>query len=146
MLARLNDELCETTRRGVFVTLAAGLYDPATGDIVLASAGHPPPLRRDPDGQWASFDAEAPPLGIVPGIDFPETRLNLNGGRLYVYSDGVSEGRALSGGMLGIDGLRQLLDGCAESAPEAQLATITAALAGQGMRLHDDLTVLILGR
>lgn len=146
LLARLNDELCETTRRGVFVTLAAGLYDPATGDIVLASAGHPPPLRRAPDGQWTSFAAEAPPLGIVPGIDFPETRLNLDGGRLYVYSDGVSEGRALSGDMLGIDGLRQLLDGCAESAPEAQLATITAALAGQGMRLHDDLTVLILGR
>ena len=37
LLARLNDELCETTRRGVFVTLVAGLYDPAQGEIVLAS-------------------------------------------------------------------------------------------------------------
>ena len=145
LLARLNEELCETTRRGVFVTLVAGLYDPASGKVVLAGAGHPPPLRRTPDGQWTAFAAEAPPLGIVPGIDFPETRLSLDGGRLYVYSDGVSEGHTASGSMLGADGLRALLEGCADADPAAQVAAIASALARPGARLHDDLTVLVLG-
>ena len=146
LLARLNDELCETTRRGVFVTLVAGLYDPAQGEIVLASAGHPPPLRRTPDGAWAAFAAEAPPLGILPGIEFPEMRLTLDGGRLYVYSDGVSEGHLATGGMLGAEGLRRLIDACADAPPSAQIAAITAALARPEARLHDDLTVLVLGR
>ncbi len=42
LLARLNDEVCETATRGMFVTMAAGVYDSEIGTLVLANAGHDP--------------------------------------------------------------------------------------------------------
>ena len=50
LLGRLNEEICETATRGMFVTMVGGIYDPATGLVRLANAGHEPPpslCRRD---------------------------------------------------------------------------------------------------
>ena len=43
MLSKLNVELADDNPRCMFVTLAHGIYDPATGHVLLASAGHPGP-------------------------------------------------------------------------------------------------------
>src|SRR5260370_6388635 len=50
MLAKLNGELADDNPTCMFVTLAHGIYDPATGHVLLASAGHPAPLLRRADG------------------------------------------------------------------------------------------------
>ena len=63
-------------------------------------------------------------------------RLTLDGGRLYVYSDGVSEGHLATGGMLGAEGLRRLIDACADAPPSAQIDAITAALARAVQEQH----------
>ena len=67
------------------------------------------------------------------------------GGRLFIYTDGVTEGRTLGGQMLGLPGLQALLDQHAALAPAEQLARVAAALVRPGMRLHDDLTMLVIG-
>ena len=77
LLHALNDELCETTTRGLFVTMVAGVFEPKTGLARLANAGHEPPLRRSPAGEFADFPAEAPPLGIVPHTLYPEVEVRL---------------------------------------------------------------------
>src|SRR5206468_8827657 len=46
LLERLNTGLSADNPSCMFVTLAHGRYDPATGEVVLASAGHHPPLLR----------------------------------------------------------------------------------------------------
>ena len=48
LMSILNREICETVSRGMFVTMVAGLYDPATGQLRFANAGHLPPLVRRP--------------------------------------------------------------------------------------------------
>ena len=70
----------------------------------------------------------------------------LDGGTLYVFTDGVTEGRANGGGMLGVEGLKELLDRSDALPAGERLQRIADALSRPGARLHDDLTVLSIGR
>ena len=69
LLRLINRELCETNSLGLFVTMIAGLYDPATGLIRLANAGHLPALLRHADGTITVLGATIPPLGVMVEID-----------------------------------------------------------------------------
>jgi len=143
ILAKLNDEVCETATRGMFVTMMVGRLDPARGAVCLSGAGHEPALLRSPDGTWRESPSERPPLGIVPGdgSDFPEQALSLDGGSLYLFTDGVTESLTPEGGMLGIRGLRDALDALAERPPAERLHAVVERI---GERRHDDCTLLVV--
>lgn len=145
LLALLNDEIAETASHGMFVTMAAGLFDPSSGELTFANAGHQPPLYRNRQGGYCELEESSPPLGIMPGLDCARQRVQLDGGRLYVFTDGVTEGWAEVGEMLGLDGLKTLLDAHAGLAPADQLACVADALVHPGVRLRDDLTLLVIG-
>ncbi|MGE5384509.1 MAG: PP2C family protein-serine/threonine phosphatase [Betaproteobacteria bacterium] len=144
LLAILNDEIAETASRGMFVTMAAGVFDPASGEMVFANAGHQPPLLRARDGTYRELEEASPPLGVMAGMDYATQRLRLDGGRLYLFTDGVTEGYT-EGGMLGLDGLKALLDRLAGLPAAGQLACVAEVLTASGKRLHDDLTLLAIG-
>ena len=145
LLATLNNELAETASRGMFVTMAAGIYNPASGEIIFANAGHQPPLLRACTGNYRELEEASPPLGILAGMSYAEQSLHLAGGRLYIFTDGVTEGHAEDGTMLGLNGLKILLDRHCQEAGADQLAHVAAALQRPGSRLHDDLTLLVIG-
>ena len=44
LLYQLNNEICETISRGMFVTMLIGIYDSNKKELLLSSAGHEPPL------------------------------------------------------------------------------------------------------
>ena len=44
LLELLNKEICETAARGMFVTMLIGIYDSNKKELLLANAGHEPPL------------------------------------------------------------------------------------------------------
>jgi sigma-B regulation protein RsbU (phosphoserine phosphatase) len=147
LLGLINKEICETATRGKFVTMIAGVYDPASGVARFANAGHEPPLFRTRDGGFVSLPAEAPPLGISPDIvpdgAFPECEVALEGGTLYVFTDGVTEGHVAGGGMLGVDGLKEILDANAAAALPVRLGAVISRVTG-GDEVHDDLTMLAI--
>lgn len=145
LLAILNDEVAETATHGMFVTMALGICDPEAGEVVLANAGHQPPLFRSDSGEYRELEDASPPLGIVAGMDYEEQRLRLDGGRLYIFTDGVTEGRTKSGGNLELSGLMSLLDQHADLPAMAQINMVADALNLPGTRLHDDLTLLVIG-
>lgn len=143
LLAAINAELCETRAAGgVFITMAAGLYDPRDRVVRLANAGHEPALLARADGGWDRFPAEAPPLGIAPDLvaePVPEARFVLDGA-LYLFTDGVSEHERLGPG-----GVLELLSEVAGLPPRRRLAAILDRLAARdGRGLRDDLTLLLL--
>jgi sigma-B regulation protein RsbU (phosphoserine phosphatase) len=145
LLARLNEEICDTATRGMFVTLVGGIYDPKSMTARIANAGHEPPLKRTPEGLYESFEAEAPPLGIavaiIPEDGYPEFDIRLEGGALYLFSDGVTEGKLAKGDMLGADGVRKILDENADMSLGKRLQSVVAGL-DRGGDLHDDITIL----
>jgi sigma-B regulation protein RsbU (phosphoserine phosphatase) len=140
LLQVLNDEICETTTRGMFVTMAAGVYEPQGGNALVANAGHEPLLRHTADGEFTSYPAEAPPLGIVPDSRFPEVEVELRGGGLYSFSDGLTEACRDSGEQLGPEGLKALISKFARQPVGERVESIIAEV-GQ-LELRDDLTLL----
>ncbi|MDH5299479.1 MAG: serine/threonine-protein phosphatase, partial [Desulfobulbaceae bacterium] len=144
LLAQLNNEICETTIRGMFITLAGGLYDPASGEVILVNGGHPPPLLLHRNGKYRALEAEVPPLGIVAGQRFPETRLNLGESSLYLYSDGAIECRCAQSPPLGLGGLVRHLRHIHAQPPGERLDAIGALFSQSSLPLRDDVTVLLL--
>ncbi len=148
LLALINDEVCETATRGMFVTMIGGVYDPATGVVRLANAGHEPPLFRDRDGSFSDLPAEAPPLGISPllveGVGFPETEIRLDGGTLYIFTDGLTEGYLENGESLEVAGLKALIEEYdALTAPE-RIHKVLGHLYRDNVVLRDDLTFMTI--
>jgi sigma-B regulation protein RsbU (phosphoserine phosphatase) len=144
LLARLNEEINETATRGMFVTMIAGLYDPRNSQLTLVNAGHPPALLLTQDNKMRALDAQAPPLGIMPAVDFPAMDLAIPGGSLYLFSDGVTEGHIDHGKELGMNGLLQLIAGLRNLPGRERLAAIIARFEQSSLPLRDDVTILLL--
>ncbi|MBL8643570.1 MAG: SpoIIE family protein phosphatase [Rhodospirillaceae bacterium] len=149
LLNAINNELCETNSHGMFVTMVGGLFDPTSGIVRLTNAGHEPPLLFDIMREsFMSIPADAPPLGIATGIagpdGFPVIDVDLKGGSLYVFTDGLTEATTFGGGMLGLDGVRALIRDHAEESPDLRLKHIAGAVKLPGKPLRDDLTLIVV--
>jgi len=140
-LSRANDDLCETVAGGTFVCAAVGYYDPNTRVATWASAGFPPVLLHGPGGTTL-YRAEGPPLGIVPGMDFPCQQATLDGRSLYLFSDGATDARDTSRQVLGVDGVVALVMRHAQWRPETRLRRIVGDL--RRRQLGDDTTLLMI--
>ncbi len=144
IMAIINHEIHETSSRGMFVTMVAGTYDPSSGLVRFANAGHEPPLLRNRDRSYRTFPAEAPPLGIVPEMEYWTQEVNLNGGEFYVFSDGLMEYHYHDDEELGVQGLIQLLEGLSELPLGERLNALLSELDNEGWEVRDDLTVLAI--
>jgi sigma-B regulation protein RsbU (phosphoserine phosphatase) len=144
LLTAINREVCETASRGMFVTMVAGTYERATGSLRFANAGHEPPLLRAPDRSYRSFPAAEPPLGILPELSYQSHEIELDGGELYIFSDGLTEYRYGSQEALGVEGLIQLVESLADLPLDQRLSALLAELDREGWEAQDDLTVLAI--
>lgn len=142
LLTMINREIIETSVRGMFVTMIGGRFNPETGQIQLANAGHLPALYLPSNGPIQEFPADAPPLGVVPDAQFATRELNLAEGALYLYTDGLIEARPRNGGELGISGLKGMIRRCAD-VPAAQRARRLLDVV-RDAEIHDDLTLLFI--
>ncbi len=144
LLHQVNEEICEKATLGMFVTLVAGYLDPRNGQLELANAGHHPALLRRADGRFMEFPAQAPPLGVLAQMHFPAEQIDLEGGVLYLYSDGISESARGAGGQLGTHGLTHLIDTASAVAADKRLGDIVAAWRAAGFQAHDDITLMLI--
>ncbi len=146
MLEILNREFHETSSYGRFVTAVVGLYDPKTGSVRFANAGHVPPVWVQSDSGHRTFEAPSPPLGILPDMMYATEEILLDGGSFYVFTDGLIECRKddETSDELGLEGLVELLQSVAGSAPGSQLRTLVDRLDQIGWICRDDLTVLVI--
>jgi len=93
ILERLNDELATDNPSGMFVTFLCAVFEPKSGRLTLANAGHCRPLlvSAGQPARWAVSNLGTA-LGFEPGLKFERTELTLHrGDALIIYSDGVSE-------------------------------------------------------
>jgi phosphoserine phosphatase RsbU/P len=148
VLAAIDAELAETGASGMFVTMIAGVLDPKTGMVLLANAGHEPPvLFRDGGRTLIEEEDGMPPLGVIPELfaaGCPEVTVSLDGGTLYLFTDGFTEAKGKDGEMLGSDGVQDLLVRHAALPAAERLAAVLAALPAEGLGLRDDATVLVI--
>jgi len=148
LLGRVNAEICETATRGMFVTMVGGIYDPRSGIVRMSNAGHEPPLFRTAEGEYTDFEAEMPPVGITTFLgdsdEYPELELRLNGGALYIFTDGVTEGYLEDGKEFGVEGVKGLLDDLSSVEPGSRLEQVVRKVNWGTDKLRDDLTMLVI--
>jgi HD-like signal output (HDOD) protein len=143
LLGMINREIFETSIRGMFVTMQAGVIDRRAGRITLANAGHLPALHMGPASMIGEYPAEAPPLGISSDSLFPNQSFDVGDGCLYLYTDGLLEAR-VAGQRLEKGGLTQLLKAQSHLPIAERAGAISAAVLDESGFLEDDLTLLII--
>jgi len=144
LLAHVNEEICESVSHGMFITLVTGFVNIKTGEVRLANAGHQPPLYHGKDGLFKEYPAEAPPIGIIPGAEFPVTTIALDGGSLYIFTDGVTEAVDVNNKQLEVKGLIELVKLNKENLVGQRLENIIAVLRRPNVSQHDDITMLVI--
>ncbi|SFE49756.1 SpoIIE family protein phosphatase [Blastococcus tunisiensis] len=127
---------------GEMATAVVVELDPATGDVVIANAGHLPVLHVTSAGAQFLSDGRGPALGLLDSAGYRETRIRLSGeDRLLLFSDGLVE-RGRGGLESGLAALREAA-GSAAAEPEALLDALLAAL---DPPRTDDVTLLGIAR
>jgi len=144
LLQQVNEELCETASHGMFVTIVSGFIDPLDGEITLANAGHQPPLYHSPSGEFQEIPAHAPPLGVAPELEFPSASLKLNGGSLYLFTDGVTEAVGADNRPLDVAGLINLIKAANTLKSTQRLENLVAEIRGTAEQQHDDITIMLI--
>ena len=144
LLQSVNDEICETVSHGMFVTLVSGFIDPKTNIVRFANAGHQPPLFHKHDDTFEELPATAPPVGIMSGIEFPATTLSLEGGSLYIFTDGVTEAMDDTNNELEVKGLIKLIQDNSEMISCKRLDSIVSKIRRPNVDQHDDITILLI--
>jgi len=142
LLNILNNEICETTSRGMFVTMLVGVYDQNKKELLLSNAGHEPPLIHNSDGNFNNFEEAGPPLGIAPKFKFSEQLITFAKSSMYIFTDGITEIRDQQGEMLGSDGFKDYIKKYQSHPNNERLNKIIEDLVKSGRIQKDDLTIV----
>ena len=144
LLNILNSEICETTSRGMFVTMLIGIYDSNKKELTLANAGHEPPLIYSKDGTFTNFEEAGPPLGIAPKFKFKETKINFSNSSMYIFTDGITEIKDVEGKMLESQGFQNYIKKYQEVPNNERLNKIIEDIIKSGRIQKDDLTIVVV--
>ena len=144
LLNILNSEICETTSRGMFVTMLIGIYDSKKKELTLANAGHEPPLIYNNDGNFSNFEEAGPPLGIAPKFKFKETKINFSNSSMYIFTDGITEIKDSKGNMLESDGFKDYIKKYQPIPNYERLNKIVEDIIKSGRIQKDDLTIVVV--
>lgn len=152
-LEKLNAELAADNPSSMFVTVLAGFFEPKTGQVVLASGGHPPPVLRRASGDTQELTL---PPGRLIGLETTHSLWNdvvftlEPKDTLVGVTDGILEARhPESRDMFGANRLRELVRQFIPEMPLSQcadLAKSTVERFSATRELQDDATLLLLRR
>ncbi|WP_373043362.1 SpoIIE family protein phosphatase [Streptomyces sp. NRRL S-448] len=122
-------------------TCLCAIYDPVSGQVTAASAGHPGPALVGPDGTVSFPEVPvSPPLGLGAGLPMETMALTLpEGSRLALFTDGLIESRDRDPDA-GLAALRAALSGPARTPEETCTAVIDAMLPSKP---SDDVALLV---
>lgn len=151
---RMLDRKIQYFEPDAMATVLYGLYTPATGEFVISSAGHLPPVIATPGSQARLLPLQPdPPIGIADDPPRRSTTFVIPPGALVCcFTDGLVERRdqAIDGGM---DRLAATMDklvaagpgGTPERSAEDACAEAMRALVGNAPA-PDDIAVVMLSR
>jgi phosphoserine phosphatase RsbU/P len=141
VLGRVNEILLRDFPSARFVTMVYAIFDPRTGEITFANAGHSPPLHiSGTSAEFVNTDSGTP-LGMMES-SFSERTLTLKEGeRILLYSDGVTEAMNTSMDQYGEVRLRDFV--VVKQRSILDLVEDVQSFSGT-VRLSDDLTVVVI--
>ncbi len=128
---------------GLFATALVGIFDARSRRLDVVSAGHPPPLLREPDGAVRECKLVAAlPLGVQTAPELSLFQINLSQGvAIVMFTDGLVEwNRNIEAGYRRLKNVVCRNDVIWSAHPSRRIAE--AVLAGASAR--DDIAILVL--
>ena len=144
LLIQLNNEICETISRGMFVTMLVGIYDSTKKELLLSSAGHEPPIIFSKDGSFSNYNEAGPPLGIMPNTKYTEHTIPFNDSSMYIFTDGITEIKNPNGEMLGSEGFQNYIKQYQSTVNNERLKIMIDDILNKGHIQKDDLTIVVI--
>jgi serine phosphatase RsbU (regulator of sigma subunit) len=147
ILAALNTLFCGRLERQ-FITAAYVHIDPAAGTLVVASAGHPPPILRHGENS-AEVVAAGVVLGRFRDARYEElTRQFAGGDTLVLYTDGVTETANRDAEMWGDERLRTTITSHDDSTGALAMRIVNDVKDWRGTDSppDDDVTLIVVRR
>ena len=149
VLCELNDRYQLDENTSQYFTIVYGLMNTKTGDFQVAQAGHPAPVVINANGDGQLIGDGGFPIGWLPVLDYDEVSHNLEkGGRMLLYTDGISECTNPEGEMFGNDRLKGYLEKTAHLPLRASLDGIIDELHkwNNNEPFDDDVSMLAIER
>ena len=144
LLIQLNNEICETISRGMFVTMLVGIYDSTKKELLLSSAGHEPPIIFSKDGIFTNYNEAGPPLGIMPNTKYQEHTISFVNSSMYIFTDGITEIKNPNGEMLGSEGFQNYIKQYQSTPTNERLKIMIDDILNKGHIQKDDLTIVVI--
>ena len=144
LLIQLNNEICETISRGMFVTMLIGIYDSNKKELLLSSAGHEPPIIFSKEGNFSNYNESGPPLGIMANTKYSEHTIPFDNSSMYIFTDGITEIKNPKGEMLGSEGFQSYIKKYKDKPNNERLKTIIDEILNTGHIQKDDLTIVVI--
>jgi len=128
VLGRVNERLVGDIPPNMFVTCQYAAFDPSTGLMTIANAGHNLPYLRGFQ-DVTDVHVTGMPLGLISGSVYDQIDVVVaEGSCLLLHSDGLAEARNTAGDLFGFPRIRELV-GQHESG-EALIDGLLSSLSG----------------
>lgn len=108
--AAINQRICESNPRNLFMTMLVGCLEYATGHIMLCNAGHCPPLvRTGASVRYVKLNPNLP-AGVMYDTEYITEKFTLSPGSVLVLNtDGVTEANNSAGEFYGEERLKEAI-------------------------------------
>jgi len=141
----MNRDLCKIVKDESFATGVCGILDAGARTVRFASAGGPPIVVLNQDGEARQVAAEGLPFGLFADADYDEAGFSCaSGDCMLIFTDGAVEIRNADGQELTAEGLIGILGTLGYPRPGVGLDAVQEALLSfsNDIRLDDDLSFL----
>jgi CHASE2 domain-containing sensor protein len=144
-ISKLNDQLCNESGSGLFVTLSYAIFDMKEKSVRYSTGGHLPMIMaRKGEAEPRLIDLkEGMPLGLFEGT-FCEEKISFQSGDMFIlYTDGVTEAMNPKDEMFGQEKLVDLVKQNINAEAQTLVDVIQDAVKKyEKGKQHDDITAM----
>ena len=145
LVMNINNQVKESSYKGMFITAVIGKIDLKTNEMEFVNFGHESIMIYDKTNDTFDYQkAISPPLGLMSlkKEEMVKTnKFNLDNKKIFIYTDGVTEGYLANGEELTASGVEKIVSNNKNSSLKEIIESVVQKL-NHGRILRDDITMM----